>query len=425
MTAHPYMPTRKLMSRPAILQVIPRLDAGGAEQTTLEITQALNNVGCRSLVATEGGRHALALEQMGGEIFEMPMGSKNPIRIMRNGQKLAKLIIDQQIDLVHARSRAPAWSAFMAAKMTGRPFVTTYHGAYNQKTTVKAFYNSIMARGDLVIANSHYTADLVSKRHHLPADHLRVIHRGVDLTEFHREHVSEERKARLRERWGVSAEDRLILHAARLTSWKGQKLLIEAAGVLAQQGLLDQVVFILAGDAQGRKSYLNELEAAIKEHKVTGRVRIVGHCDDMAAACAMAYVVAVPSTEPEAFGRAAAEAQAATCPVIVSDLGAVPETVRGIPFVDEAEATGWRVAAGDVQAWVNAIATSLRMTHFEHMRMAANAREHVAQNFSGHKMKYETLRVYDELIGSRIAPLYLRLQMQNHPQDAETNVDMS
>jgi glycosyltransferase involved in cell wall biosynthesis len=236
-----------------------------------------------------------------------------------------------RVDLVHARSRAPAWSAFLAARRTGVPFVTTYHGAYAERTAAKRLYNSVMARGDAVIANSHYTADLVRMRYGTPLSRLHVIYRGVDERMFDPAHVASERVATLRSQWGVGANELVVLHAARLTSWKGQSVVIEAARLLQEQRRLDGATIILAGDTQGRGAYKAGLAQAIRAAGLEGRIRMVGHVDDIAGAFLAAHVAVVASTEPEAFGRAAAEAQAMGTPVIATDIGAPPETVLSGP----------------------------------------------------------------------------------------------
>src|SRR3990170_2271284 len=217
------------MAELTILQAVPRLDTGGSEQAAVEIAEALARAGAFALVATEGGRMATAITEAGGEIVPLPMASKNPFTLLANARRLTRLIEERGVDLVHARSRAPAWSALLAARRTGRPFVTTYHGAYGSPGPFKTAYNSVMARGDRVIANSLYTADLIAARHHVARERIRVIYRGVDLAKFTSEAVGQDRLARLRAAWGVRQGQPVVLQAARLTSWKGQPLVIEAA----------------------------------------------------------------------------------------------------------------------------------------------------------------------------------------------------
>lgn len=217
---------------PTILQIIPELDTGGAELSAVEIAEALVEAGARALVATEGGRLADRVRDAGAEIIPFPAATKNPLRMLANVRALERLMQERGVDLLHARSRAPAWSALGAARRTRVPFVTTYHGAYNENGRLKNLYNSVMARSDIVIANSGFTANLVRTRYGTPEARLRVIHRGVDCDRFNPAAVSEDRVAALRVQWGVPSSARIVLVPARLTAWKGQRVVIEAAGLL-------------------------------------------------------------------------------------------------------------------------------------------------------------------------------------------------
>ena len=211
------------MAEVTILQVVPRLDTGGSEQATVEIAEALTRAGARALVATAGGRMATAVIQAGGEVVTLPVASKNPLTMLANARRLERLIVERQVALVHARSRAPAWSAYLAARRARRPFVTTYHGAYGTLGPLKAAYNSVMARGDRVIANSLYTAKLIAARHRLKPERVRVIYRGIDEASFDPLVVPPGPVAKLRERWGVSPKTKIVLLAARLTGLKGHR----------------------------------------------------------------------------------------------------------------------------------------------------------------------------------------------------------
>ncbi len=384
-------------ARPTLLQIIPELETGGAEQTTVDVAAAAAGAGWHSLVASQGGRMVRLVEEAGGHHIALPLKSKNPLTMWSNAGRIAKLVGEHDVDILHARSRAPAWSALMAARRTGRPLVTTYHGAYKQAGALKGAYNSVMARGDAVIANSAYIGRLIAARHPFAADRITVIHRGTDLARFRRDAVSPARMAALRRDWGIADGARIVLQVARLTGWKGQAVLVDAMARISHKS---DIVAVLAGDAQGRDAYVDGLKRQIAGHGLQDRVHLVGHCDAVPAALAVASVCVVCSTEPEAFGRAAVEAQAIGVPVIVSDLGAVPETVLAPPEVDAAECTGFRVPAGDADALAAAIETVLDMAPDDVDALARRAGAHVRARFSVSAMTAATLAVYDRLLAA-------------------------
>ena len=387
------------LSGACILQIIPELDAGGAERTAVDVAAALSAAGARALVATEGGRLVGELQAKGGVWVPFPAGSKNPVAMALNVGRLMRLCRREGVQIIHARSRAPAWVALGAARRLRVPLVTTYHGSYSGRTGVKVLYNSVMARGDAVIANSHYTADLIRGLHAEQAgDRITVIHRGTDLTTFNPVAVGPARVEALRRAWTVAPHERVVLLAARLTAWKGHRVLIEAAAHMRDAGMADLAV-VLAGDPQGRAAYERELDALIAARGLEGIVRRVGHCTDMPAAFRAASVVAVPSVEPEAFGRSAVEAQALGIPVVVSDLGAVPETVLSPPDVAPGQRTGWRVPAGDAAALAAALTEALSLGASARDAMARRARAHVEANFSLERMAGDTLAIYARLLG--------------------------
>ena len=398
----PLTPASVLEGR-TILQIIPDLEAGGAERTTIDIAEALNRCGARALVATEGGRLVGELQAKGGVWLPFPAKTKNPFSMMVNVPRLKKIIREENVAIVHARSRAPAWVGLAAARATGCGFVTTYHGSYSGKSAPKVLYNSVMARGDVVIANSHYTADLIRQQHRIPPGRLRVIHRGTDMSVYAPAAVSAERVERMRQSWLVEPGQKVVLLAARLTGWKGQRLLIEAAAILRQRDITD-AVFVLAGDPQGREAYVRELDDMISRYQLGGIVRRVGHVTDMPAAYLAASIVTVPSTEPEAFGRVAVEAQAMGTPVIVSELGAVPETVLAPPEAKPEARTGWRVPPKDANALAEAIEMALALRPSARDALAARARRHVESQFSLDRMVADTLDVYVALLQNNARP---------------------
>ncbi|MGH6735496.1 MAG: glycosyltransferase family 4 protein [Methyloceanibacter sp.] len=391
------------MANVTILQVVPRLETGGSEQSTIEIAEALARAGATPLVASEGGRMAAAVTRAGGEVIEMPMASKSPVTILANARRLARLIEERNIALVHARSRAPAWSALIAARWTKRPLVTTYHGAYGNPGPVKAVYNSVMGRGDRVIANSRYTANLIMSRQQAAGARTRVIYRGIDGAIFDPFVVPPGPVARLRETWGIAPETKVVLHAARLSGIKGQRQTIEAVRRLVQDGAFEGAVLIFVGD--GREGYRQELNDLIARHGLGDKARLVGHCGDMPVAFLASHAAVVPSLVPETFGRTSIEAQAMGCPVIVSDIGALPETIVAAEH-DANAFTGWLAPPGDAPALAERIKRALDLTPDERAAIGARARVRVSSKFDLGQMQAKTLAVYDELLGTKLAELF-------------------
>jgi glycosyltransferase involved in cell wall biosynthesis len=377
------------------LQVTPELETGGAEQTTLDVAAAVVQAGGRSIVASRGGRMAGRLAESGAALVEMPVQSKNPLTMLANAVRLAGLIEREKVSLIHVRSRAPAFSALIAARVTNIPFLATYHGLYGGGGALKRWYNAIMTRGDLVIANSEFTRAHVIAEHRIDPARVVAIPRGVDLTRFDPAEVSAERIAALRARWGIAPDEARvkILLAGRLTRWKGQRLIIEAAARLKAEGRSDFLI-ILAGDDQGRSGYRGELEAAIAAAGLDGVVRLVGHCDDMPAACLVADLVCAPSLQPEAFGRTAVEPQAMGRPVLAADHGGARETVSH-------GQTGWLVAPGDAAAWAAALALAIDAGPERRAEMGKAGAARARRLYSAKAMCDATLALYARLIRRR------------------------
>ena len=375
-----------------ILQVIPDLAAGGAERTVLEITEALVAKGARALVASRGGRLVAELEALGGEFIHIEAASKNPFTIRSNAKKLEALITEEHIDIVHARSRAPAWSAYMATQRTGTPFVTTYHGAYSENFPGKRWYNSVMAKGDRVIANSAWIAEHVRKTYELPEERLVTIPRGVDLAAFDPSNVAPERVEAVRQSWGIAAiDDRTVLMLpGRLTDWKGQSTAIEALGIMELEER-EGLVLVLAGDAQGRDQYVAGLEELIRAQGVGKNVSMPGHCSDMPAAYLAGDIVLAPSKRPEAFGRTAAEGSAMGRCVIASAHGGALETVMD-------GQTGALVSPDDPSALAGAIRALLQMGKGAWDNMGAAGSSFVRAEFSKAKLQAATLDVYRDVL---------------------------
>ncbi len=377
-----------------ILQVIPHLSAGGAERTTIEVAEALRAAGAKALVASVGGRLEGELTRAGAELIKIDkLANKNPLDIYGNATVLSKIIAKLHVDLVHARSRAPGWSALWAARRMKRPFVTTYHGVYNAKSAAKRLYNSVMARGDAVIANSDYTADHVRKEHPDAAGRIVTIHRGVDIKRFSPDAVLPARRAALAKAWRLPADNpgTIILLPARMTGWKGHREAIGAAAqLLSRKGAPWRMIF--AGDDQGREGYLHELAQLIAQHGLDDRVSLVGHCDDMPAAFAFADIVIAPSNQPEAFGRVAAEAGAMGVPVIGSTIGAQGEII-----VDGK--TGFVTPPLNPSALADAIGNLLDSGPEGRKLMGEAAQIRVRQKFTTAALQQATLAVYERLMG--------------------------
>lgn len=400
--------------RVTVLQIVPRLDGGGAERSTIEIADAVVAAGGRALVLSEGGRLVERLCDVGGEFRLFPAASKSPARILWNAISLQGLIARESVDLVHARSRAPAWSAFLAARLSRRPFVTTYHGGYSERGRFKNLYNSVMARSDIAIANSEFIAGLIRTRYGKRENAIAVIPRGVDERRFDPARVASPRVEALRRQWDVGANERIVLHAARLTRLKGQQAVIEAAHRLRDEGDLDDTVVVFAGDAQGRTDYVRTLEEQVRALGLERHVRLVGGVDDMPAAFLAADLALLVSTESEGFGRVAVEAQAMQCPVIVSRLGGLPETLLAAPAVPESRISGWVVPPGDPAALAEAIGTALALPLQSRKAIGGRGQAHVRKTFSVAEMQRKTLVVYDRLLGSDLAA---RFEQAKHDQD--------
>ncbi|MEM1343129.1 MAG: glycosyltransferase family 4 protein [Pseudomonadota bacterium] len=380
---------------PVVLQVVPRLDTGGVERGTLEMVEAVVAAGGRALVASAGGTLAGRVARLGGTLYPMNLASKNPFTLWQNAGLLARLVREEGVAVIHARSRAPAWSAWLAAQRTGVAFITTYHGVYRENLPLKRAYNAVMARGRPTIAVSTYVRDLVALRHGLAAEHLITIPRGADLRVFSEDAVGDARTVGLAEAWGLVDDPRpVVMLAGRLSHWKGQAVLIEAAAALARQGI--EALFLIVGD--GRERYRRALEARISALALEASVRLVGGCQDMAAAYKLASVAVSASTEPEAFGRVAIEAQAMARPVIATDHGGARETVAP-------GETGWLVPPGDADALAAALAEALALSPEARQRIGAAGRARVEGAFSLERMQQATLAVYAQATGQRFPGL--------------------
>ncbi len=373
--------------KPVVLQVLPSLVTGGVERGTIEITQAVADADGVALVASAGGPLEQAVQRAGGRHIALPLDSKNPFTIWRNAARLEAVIRAENVSIVHARSRAPAWSAWLACRRTGVHFVTTYHGVYNEDLPFKRRYNAVMARGEIVIAASRYVAELIVARHNLYPTRIRVIPRGVDPAIFDPAAVTPDRVARLARDWRLPDGVATIVLPGRLTSWKGQPVLLSAIARLARR----DVCCVLVGSDQGRRRYSAQLVRQAERLGIAERVRLVGNCDDMPAALMLSDVVVHASIRPEAFGRVVIEAQAMGRPVVAADLGGPVETVRH-------GETGWRVPPGDPAALAAAIDQMLALPQEERQALGQRARAAVQRSYTVRAMQEATLDVYEELL---------------------------
>jgi len=373
---------------------VPELDTGGAEQTTIDVANAVVRAGGKALVATRGGRMAARLEADGGRLAQMPVQTKNPLVMLGNAARLVDLIRRENVSIVHARSRAPAFSALWAAQVTHTPFVATYHGVYGAKSGLKRWYNAVMTRGDLVIANSDYTRTHVLAEHKIDPSKIISIPRGVDLERFNPSWVTPERVDQLRTAWGVDSKDRRVklLLAGRLTRIKGHLLIVEAARRMAR----DDFLIIFAGDDQGRTDYREEVQAAIAGAGLSEQIRLVGHCDDMPAAYQICDIAVLPTVKPEAFGRTAVEPQVMGKPVLASDHGGTTETVVN-------GETGWLVKVDDPEAWAAAMNKAIEMGPARLAAMGQTAANRARRLYSVDAMCQATLDAYAQVLAARRA----------------------
>jgi glycosyltransferase involved in cell wall biosynthesis len=333
------------------------------------------------------------LARAGVTHIKLPLASKNPLRIRRNARALAGLIRQHRIDIVHARSRAPAWSAWLATRQTRRRFVTTFHNAYDTNAPFKHWYNSVMARGERVIAISDFVAGYAVSEYGIGADRLRTIPRGVDLKLFDATRVNGDRVADLAARWRVPDGFAVVMLPGRLTRWKGGLEFIEAIAKLGRR----DVCCLLVGPEQ-RRGFREELEAQINRFGLDGQFRIVEDCHDITAAYVLADVVVSASTDPEGFGRTIVEAQAMGRPVIATDHGGARETV--IPG-----ATGWLVPPRDTGAMAAAIGEALTLDYSARQALAHRSRSHIAAGFTREAMCARTIEIYEELLFPEARPV--------------------
>jgi glycosyltransferase involved in cell wall biosynthesis len=376
-----------LSRAPGVLQVLPALGAGGVERGTIDVAAALTAAGWRAVVVSSGGPLVREVERAGATHLSLPVESKNPLVMRANIDRLAEVIRAHDIDIVHARSRAPAWSARGAAARCGVHFVTTFHGTYNAGNPLKKTYNAIMTKGERVIAISDFIGEHVVAEYGAERGRVVVIPRGIDLATFDRAAVSAERMIRLAQTWRLDDGVPVVMLPGRLTEWKGQSVMIEAVARLGRH----DIRCILVGDDQGRAGYRKRLEEEIARHGLDHVVHIVGHCNDMPAAYMLADVVVSAATAPEAFARTVVEAQAMGRPVVATAHGdAALQAGHG--------KMAWLVPPGDAAALAEALGQALSLTPSERRTWGPHAIALARARLSQHLLRRQTLQVYDELL---------------------------
>lgn len=381
------MPDLAPLAGSVILQVLPGLGAGGAERGCVDVAAAIVRAGGVALVASTGGSLSVELEAGGGTAVTLPLASKNPWVMHRNAWALAALIRSRRVNLVHARSRAPAWSAWMACRSTGVPFMTTFHAAYNYDNALKKFYNSVMARGRRVIAISDFIGSHVRDAYRVPPERLRVVPRGIDLARFDPAEVTPQRVRILRDLYRLPDNQPVLLLPGRLTRPKGQAVLVKALALLARP----EVHVLMVGPDRGAE-FRTELVALANRLGVIGRLRVEGSCPDLPAAYALADVVVVASTQPEGFGRIAVEAQAMGRPLIATGIGALPE------LVEDGGGTGWLVPPDDPGALAACLAKILDLAPEAKAALGARAMARVRPAYDVAQMTDATIAVYREIL---------------------------
>ncbi len=373
--------------QPVLLQVLPSLYAGGVERGTLEIARAAVKEGFKSLVTSSGGQMVDQLVSEGSEHILLDLMTKNPLKIKSNAKLIEGIINEHDVDIVHARSRAPAWSAYKACKKNNTHFITTFHGTYSLNAPFKKKYNSVMAKGAKVIAISNMIKDHLEKTYKVPENRIELIYRGVDLEYFNPDAVSDERVAAVKKNWRIESPAPIIFMPGRITRWKGQCFLLDALSRINEEPFY----CIMAGDTYKHPKYYDELMAQIAQYHLEKKVRIIDPITDMPAAYKACDVVVSASTKPEAFGRVAVEAQAMGKPVVATDLGGSKETII------QGE-TGRLVSSFTSGDMAEGVKRGLTIGKSARQNLAINARQHIIDNFSMDSMCNKTIALYRDIL---------------------------
>ncbi len=377
-----------------VLQVIPKLGYGGAETGCFDIAHYLPENNCKSFIVTSGGELLKFVDKKKVKVFRLPVNSKNPILILINAIILIGIILFNNISIVHARSRAPAWSCLFATKLTGRKFVTTFHGTYNFKNNLKKAYNSVMTRSDLIIAGSNFIFSHIKKNYSKYLNDkkkLLVIFRGINVDYFDPTTKIESDEKKLLTKWNIEKDKKIILLPGRLTSWKGQEVFIEAINLVNIELGYEAFYAVILGSDQGRDLYKKKLIRLSEQYRLTNQVRFIDHCKDMALAYKVSDIVVSASIEPEAFGRVAVEAQSMERPIIASNIGGSNETI-----IDEK--TGFLYEAGDAKSLSKKILKLLYLDETILKSIGIQGRKNIVQKFNVEKMCFSTYSEYKRLL---------------------------
>lgn len=386
--------------RLTVLIVVPTLHSGAADAGALDLVRILGAAGHRAIVVSRGGRLAEEVATAGGEWVARDMASTNPMVMLANAVALARLIRRNRCDVVHAHGRAAAWSAYLAARVTRTPFLTTWYKGFREQNLFKHLYNSVMARGDRVVAVSDQIAELIHDRHGTPENRIAVVPLSIELARFDAAAIAPERVEAMRRAWGVKGDTRVILVVGRMLRRKGHHVVVKAVHRLKERGLKD-FLCVFAGEDQGRSRYTGELWDQISETGTADVVRLVGTVDDMPAAYAAATVAVSAAVQAEGLQRAVLEAQAMARPVVVSDLGAGPDVVLAPPAVPEDRMTGLRVPAGDADALAAALIRLFSLPEPVRAAIGVRGRAWVSQHFKGPDVAQAMLALYAEVARPR------------------------
>ena len=385
-----------MASKLKILQVIPKLGYGGAETGCFDLAHFLHENNCKSYIVTSGGPLLKFINRKKVKIIRLPVQSKNPILILLNTIILTLIIISLNINIVHARSRAPAWSCLIATKLTRRKFVTTFHGTYNFKSDLKKWYNSVMVRSDLIIAGSNFIFSHIKENYskYLSKDKkFLVIFRGINTDYFNPKKITESDKNLLRKKWNITNEKKIILLPGRLTEWKGQEMFIEAISILKKSSPELDFTAVILGSDQGRKIYKKKLIRLVEQHRLNNNIVFVDHLELMPIAYEISHVVVSSSIEPEAFGRVSVEAQSMEKPIIASDIGGSNETIIN-------DKTGFLFTASDTKNLSEKLNEVLNLSEVTLNGIGAEGRKNVIVKFNVEKMCNTTYSEYKKLINA-------------------------